>query len=112
MKKTVLPIVLLMTILSANSYASGNPVTGGGANSKKSTVVVRNIVSDKLPSKLLKAIKKEYKDYWITRLYKEDVNGKISYHITIENPDQIVTLSAASTNWSVVRVHSKDQESL
>ncbi|HZE83742.1 MAG TPA: hypothetical protein VE035_05495, partial [Puia sp.] len=61
-------------------------------------------------SKLLTSIKKDYKSYWITGLYKEISNGKASYHITVENADQVITLSATpTTNWSVVRAVPKDQ---
>ena len=110
MKKFLVPI-LCLAIVSTSAHAAGDPLTGGG-NTKKNVAVVHNIVSDKLPTRLLKTIKKEYKDYWITRLYREEANGKISYHITVENPDQIVTLSAATTSWSVVRVHAKEQDAL
>ena|SRR5450631_3680093 len=109
MKKTILPIVLCMAIVSLKANAANNSLSDGGIRSKKNTSVSRNILSDKLPAKLLTTIKKDYKSYWITGLYKEDASGKISYHITIENADQIVTLTAnRATNWSVIRVVPKD----
>src|ERR1700761_4333624 len=82
MKKFLVPI-LCLAIVSTSAHAAGDPLTGGG-NTKKNVAVVHNIVSDKLPTRLLKTIKKEYKDYWITRLYREEANGKISYHNTVE----------------------------
>lgn len=106
MKKTIFPIVFCIAIVSFNTHAA---VSGGGVPAKNSPVV-HSILSDKLPAKLLTTIKKDYKSYWITGLYKEDASGKISYHITIENADQTVELTAThSTNWSVVRVTPKDQ---
>ncbi|HVU55759.1 MAG TPA: hypothetical protein VHD83_11935 [Puia sp.] len=82
----------------------------GERSSKKSTTVVRNILSDKLPARLLTTIKKEYKEYWITNLYKQDASGKISYHITVENADKKVVLTATRTSgWSIARVISKDE---
>ncbi|HTI07632.1 MAG TPA: hypothetical protein VL832_03715 [Puia sp.] len=110
MKKTILPIVLCIAIGSTQVHAANRYLTNEGTPSKKSAPVVRNILSDKLPAKLLTTIKKSYKDYWITALYKEVANGKTSYHITVENADKVVTLSAThSTNWSVSRITPKDQ---
>jgi len=109
MKKTILPIVLCMAIGTAQAHSTNRYFTNEGSPAKKNAPVVRNILSDKLPAKLLTTIKKSYKDYWITALYKEVANGKISYHITIENADKIVTLSAnQATTWSVTRIVAKD----
>lgn len=110
MKKSILPIVLCIAIGSTQVHAADRYPVNEGTPSKKSPAVVRNILSDKLPAKLLTTIKKSYKDYWITALYKEVSNGKTSYHITVENADQIITMSATHvTNWSVSRVIAKDQ---
>jgi hypothetical protein len=99
MKKTIPAIVLILTIGLTNARA-----TGGG------DVAVRNILSDRLPARLLTSIKKNYKDYWITDLYKKTSNGKSSYCITIENADKKITLSATpTTGWSVTRIVSKDE---
>jgi hypothetical protein len=108
MKKTILPIVLCMAIVATNAHAANRTLTNEGKDSKKSSPGVHNIVSDKLPAKLLTSIKRDYKSYWITGLYKEDTNGKTSYHITIENADQIVTMSATSSSWTIVRAVPKD----
>ena len=108
MKKTILPIVLCMAIVTTNAHATDRTLTNEGNASKKSSPGVHNIVSNKLPAKLLTSIKRDYKSYWITGLYKEDTNGKTSYHITIENADRIVTMSATSSNWTIVRAVPKD----
>jgi hypothetical protein len=106
MKKTILPLVLFLAILSMDAHAANRTVSGGDPKSP----VVHNILSNKLPSKLLLSIKKDYKDYWITGLYTQDANGKTSYHMIVENADQTIELTATrATNWSVVRVTSKDQ---
>jgi len=108
MKKTFPAIVLLLVIVT-NAQASGGrnehePV----ASKKSSTVVVQNILSDRLPSRLLNPIKKNYKDFWITDLNKKTGNGKISYCITVENADKKITMSATpSGNWAVTRVITK-----
>jgi hypothetical protein len=108
MKKSILPIVLCLAI-GTQAFSANRYLTNEGVPAKKSAPAVRNILSDKLPAKLLTTIKKSYKDYWITALYKEVANGKVSYHITVENADKIVTLSANHiTNWSVTRVVAKD----
>jgi hypothetical protein len=109
MKKTTLSIVLCMAIAATQASPSNTYSANEGSPAKKSAPVVRNILSTKLPAKLLTTIKTSYKDYWITALYKEVSNGKVSYHITVENADKIVTLSAnPATNWSVTRTVAKD----
>jgi hypothetical protein len=109
MKRTILPIVLLMTIGSVQANSINRHLTNEGERSPKKSATV-NILSDKLPARLLTNIKKDYKEYWITNLYKEDAGGKISYHITVENADKIVTMSGTrSAGWSVDRVVSKDE---
>jgi hypothetical protein len=108
MKKTILPIVLLMTIGSVQARSIDRHLTNEGERSKKNATVTRNILSDKLPAKLLTSIKKDYKEYWITNLYKEEANGKISYHITVENADKVILLSGTRTaGWSVAHVTPK-----
>jgi hypothetical protein len=111
MKKTILPLVLLLTIgtVQARSIDRHFP-NEGERSSKKGTTVVRNILSNKLPARLLTTIKKEYKEFWITCLYRQDASGKISYHITVENADKKVEMSATrSSRWSVDRVVPKDE---
>jgi hypothetical protein len=108
MKKTILPIVLCMVFASIHVQAADRNLSNEGTPSKKSSPAVHNIVSDKLPAKLLSSIKKDYKSYWITGLYKEDTNGKTSYHITIENADQIVTMTASASTWNIIRAVPRD----
>jgi ectoine hydroxylase-related dioxygenase (phytanoyl-CoA dioxygenase family) len=111
MKSIILSGIFLLAIGLTNSQASGIYAKNNPKTAKKSTTVVRNILSDKLPSNLLKSIKKNYKNYWITELYKEVANGKASYHITVENADQTVKLIAnPPTNWTVKHSFLKDPE--
>ncbi|HEY4108160.1 hypothetical protein [Puia sp.] len=108
MKKNILPLILCFAISSVTANAAEGGKNEGGMP-KKSSPVVHNILSDKLPSRLQKSIKKSYGDYWITGLYRSQQNGKTSYHITMENADQIVRLSATpSTTWSVNNVAPKE----
>jgi hypothetical protein len=101
MKTTILFFVLSLGI--AQAYA------GDGSKEREKSPAVRNILSNQLPARLLTVIKKDYKDYWITDLYKENVNGKTSYFITLENPDQTVRLNTThSTHWAVSRIVPKD----
>jgi len=80
-----------------------------GIKDREKSPAVRNILSNQLPARLLTVIRKNYKDYWITDLYKENINGKISYFITLENPDQTVKLTTTHTiSWAVARVVPKD----
>ena len=113
MKKSIFPIVLCITLGTVQAHATNGNFNNEGERSKKNPTVVRNILSDKLPARLLASIKKDYKDYWITALSREDASGKISYHITVENADRVISLSATrNTNWAVARIVSKEQEAL
>jgi hypothetical protein len=106
--KTIIPSIGLLLIIGLGNVQAAN---GGDelTPSKKNTAVVQNILSDRLPVRLLSPIKKNYKNYWITDLNKTTSNGKTSYCITMENPDKKITMSAtASKNWSVTRVITKD----
>jgi hypothetical protein len=102
MKTTILLLVLSLGISQLRA-------SDGAKDNGKSAPSVHNILSNQLPSRLLTVIKKTYKDYWITDLYKENVNGKISYYITLENADQKVKLNTThSITWAVARVVPKD----
>jgi len=113
MKKSIFPIVLCLTLGTVHAHAINGNFTNEGDRSKKNTPVVRNILSDKLPARLLASIRKDYKDYWITALSREDASGKTSYHITVENADHIISLSGTrGSGWAVERTVSKDQAPL
>ena len=101
MKTTILFFVLTFGIAQLKA--------SDGSKEREKSPAVRNILSNQLPARLLSSIKKNYKDYWITDLYKEVVNGKVSYYITLENADQKVKLNTThSPGWSVARVVPKD----
>jgi hypothetical protein len=105
MKTTILAVVLFLGISHARA-------AGGSKDHEKSAPVVHNILSNQLPVRLLTTIKKSYKSYWITDLYKEVANGKITYYITLENADQKVQLNTThSINWGVAHVMTKDMAS-
>jgi hypothetical protein len=56
--------------------------------------VVRNILSDQLPLKLLLELKKNYSGFWISELF-EVVNGSNDeYYITLENANEKLILKA------------------
>ena len=108
MKKTSLSIAICIALAFTQVRANNNKHMV--SPTEETTPVVHNILSNKLPTKLLTVIKKEYSNYWITSLYKETVNGKVSYHITVENPDQVVKLTAAApSNWVIQNVTPKEQ---
>jgi hypothetical protein len=105
MKTTILAVVLFLGMSHARA-------AGGFKDHEKSAPVVHNILSNQLPVRLLTTIKKSYKSYWITDLYKEVANGKITYYITLENADQKVQLNTTHTiNWAVAHVMTKDMAS-
>ncbi len=101
MKTTILLLVLSLGFAQLRA--------ADGIKDREKSPAVRNILSNQLPARLLTVIKKNYKEYWITDLYKENINGKISYFITLENPDQTVKLNTThSIGWAVTRVFPKD----
>ena len=102
MKTSILLLALSFGIARAKA-------SDGSKDHEKNTAAVRNIRSTQLPARLLTTIKKNYKDFWITGLYKENLNGKTTYCITLENPDKTVKLNTVhSSGWSIVRVIPKD----
>ena len=101
MKTTILFFVLILSF--------GLVKASGGSDNGEKSPAIRNILSNQLPARLLTVIHKNYKEYWITGLYKENTGGKISYFITLENADQTVKLNTShSTGWAIARVVPKD----
>jgi hypothetical protein len=101
MKTTILFFMLILTF--------GLVKASDGSNNREKSPAIRNILSNQLPARLLTVIHKNYKDYWITGLYKENINGKYSYFITLESADQTVKLNTShSIGWAVTRVVPKD----
>lgn len=108
MKKFILPALICFAVSSISAKAAEGGKNEGGMPARKSSPIIHNILSDKLPARLQKSIKKDFGNYWITGLYKAELNGKTSYHITVENPDQIVRMTATpSTKWAVKNVVPK-----
>jgi hypothetical protein len=103
MKKRIVVGALLLIISFASAWANrahANILTGSDEH---------NILSSQLPAVLLMDIKKEYTGYWITGLYEEGKIKRLSYFITIENPDQIITMSSDdSENWVITSTTIKD----
>lgn len=66
--------------------------------------VMRNLISEELPLKLLMDLKKNYSGLWISELV-EVVNGSDDeYYITLENADQKLILKAkANKNWKLYK---------
>jgi hypothetical protein len=108
MKKNILPILICLAISSITANAAEGGKNEGGMPAKVSSPIIHNILSDKLPARLRREIRHEYANYWIISLYKTEGNGKTSYHIAVENPDQIVRMTATpSTKWAVYNVVPK-----
>ncbi|MBS1664803.1 MAG: hypothetical protein JST68_27400 [Bacteroidetes bacterium] len=99
MKTTIFSFVFFLgTITTTQIHAENAP-----------TVTTRNILSTQLPAKLLSPIRKNLNTTWITDLYKQTVNGKVTYYITLESADQKTRLSATpATGWVKTTVVSKD----
>ena len=106
MKTTILSIVFLLGItITRAEEGAGNH----SSNRKTASPAVRNILSTQLPARLLTPIKTKYKTYWITDLHKTTSDGKVCYHLTLENADQTLKLNTThSATWQVASVLSKD----
>jgi hypothetical protein len=104
MKTTILVCVLLLGILDSRAGNGGND----HISANKRSASVHNILSTQLPSRLLTSIRTRYKDYWITDLHKSVTEKKVSYYITLENPNQKVKLNTShSASWQVAQVEPK-----
>ena len=66
--------------------------------------VIRNIISEQLPLKLLMELKKNYSHLWISELL-EVVNGSDDqYYVTLENADETLILKAkAHKSWKLYK---------
>jgi hypothetical protein len=95
-KQNMLVVAILLISLSS---AMAND---GDKRPPNSPGHVHNILSTKLPLKLLSEVKKEYKSYWITELYVQSDNKHRSYTITVENADCIIEMkSTNSKTWLI-----------
>jgi hypothetical protein len=64
----------------------------------------RNILSQQLPINLLKSVRKDYGNYWISDLFEIDKDGQTSYYITLENGDETLILkSNGFDEWSTYK---------
>ncbi|MBS1596627.1 MAG: hypothetical protein JST75_00270 [Bacteroidetes bacterium] len=71
--------------------------------------VVRNILSDKLPIRLLTEIKNDYSNYWISELFEMATEDQTTYYVTIENGDErIILKSQGLDQWSVYKKEKKN----
>jgi hypothetical protein len=52
------------------------------------------ILSDKLPVSLISDLKTKYGNYWITDLFRYNVNETAGYCVTLENGDQKIMLKS------------------
>jgi hypothetical protein len=98
MKKNTLVLALLI-IFSFGSVSANNNL----GSPSKSLGRAHNILSSKLPVRLLSEVKKDYKSYWITDLYRQGDKRHHSYTITVENADRIIEMrSTDSRNWTIL----------
>src|ERR1700744_5878831 len=98
-------ILMKTSILFFVLFIGFAQVKASDGTTREKSPAVRNILSTQLPAKLQSSIRKNYKNYWITDLRKESLNGKVSYFITLENPDQTLKMNTThSPGWSIVRV--------
>lgn len=71
--------------------------------------VVRNIVSDQLPIKLLTDLRKDYNGYWITDLFEISSDNQTTYYVTLENSDKKIVLKSSDTAyWDIFSKEKKE----
>ncbi|MFI5155850.1 MAG: hypothetical protein ACHQEM_06675 [Chitinophagales bacterium] len=71
--------------------------------------VLHHIPVDHLPIFLIKEIKKNYSEYWVTELFEAVADGDSHYYITLENADETMKLkSVGSTYWTLEKTRKKN----
>lgn len=72
--------------------------------------VVRNITSDQLPLNLLRSLRSDYAEYWITDLFEISRNSETTYYVTVENSDKkIVLRSDDLASWELYSKEKKTE---
>jgi hypothetical protein len=62
--------------------------------------VTHHILTDHLPIYLLTSLKSNFNDFWVSDLFESANDRESSYHIKLENADQIIEMrSVNSTDW-------------
>jgi hypothetical protein len=75
--------------------------------------VIRNILSDQLPIRLMTEVKNKYNDYWVSDLFEIATPDQTGYYVTIENGDEKVILKADGYgHWTVYKREKKNGVSL
>ena len=71
--------------------------------------VIRNILSEQLPIRLMTEVKNKYKGYWISELFEVATEGQTTYYVTLENSDEkLVLQSNGFDQWSSYKKEKKD----
>jgi len=66
--------------------------------------VIRNIICEQLPLKLLLELKKNYSGLWISDLFEVVNADDDQYYVTLENADETLILKAkANKSWKVFK---------
>jgi hypothetical protein len=75
--------------------------------------VVRNILSNQLPIRLLMDLKQNHADCWITDLFEIDSNGQTVYFVSLENSEVKMTLrSGNNSSWDTYHKENKETNHL
>jgi hypothetical protein len=71
--------------------------------------VLHHTTVDHLPILLIRDIKKNYADYWVSELFEAVANGESHYYLVLENADKTLKLkSVNSTDWEITKTVRKD----
>lgn len=69
--------------------------------------VSRNITTAQLPISLMKEVKENYADYWVSDLFELSLNEDNTYYITLENADETIVLEGHDGYWSYYKKTKK-----
>ena len=71
--------------------------------------VIRNVLSDQLPIRLLTEIRNNYGNFWISELFEMATEDRTTYYITVENSQERIVLKSDGLNqWTLYKKEKKD----
>ena len=70
--------------------------------------VTRDIVSSQLPINLVRELRQNYSNFWVTDLFEINGDEQNCYYITLENADsKVVMRSIDNEKWEIYETNSK-----
>jgi hypothetical protein len=76
-------------------------------NQGETLAVIRNVYFSSLPLALQFDLKKNYKEYWITKICEVTTKDGTQYRVTLESSDKILQVSSTGDEWELIRKEAK-----